>query len=149
MRENRKKIIYIEDDHETASLVAEELVDRGFDVEVAYGGSEGYSAIMKALPDLVLSDIRMPGMSGFDILERLTVAVPRLRQVSFIFLTGLTARAVKRKARHLGADDFVTKPVDFDLLEAIISARLAGVARNEKWPKLVDMSDGGVEAVTW
>jgi DNA-binding response OmpR family regulator len=149
MRENRKKILYIEDDHETASLVAEELVERGFDVEVAYGGSEGYSAIMKSLPDLVLSDIRMPGMSGFDILERLTGAVPRFRKLPFVFLTALTDRDVELKARHLGADDFVTKPVDFDLLEAIISARLAGVARNEKWPKLVDMTDREGEALTW
>ena len=149
MRENRKKILYIEDDHETASLVAEELVVRGFDVEVAYGGSEGYSAIMKSLPDLVLSDIRMPGMSGFDILERLTGAVPRFRKLPFVFLTALTDRDVELKARHLGADDFVTKPVDFDLLEAIISARLAGVARNEKWPKLVDMTDREGEALTW
>ena len=149
MRENRQKILYIEDDHETASLVAEELVDRGFDVEVAYGGSEGYSAIMKSLPDLVLSDIRMPGMSGFDILERLTGAVPRFRNMPFIFLTALTDRDIELKARRLGADDFVTKPVDFDLLEAIISARLAGVARNEKWPKLVDMTDREGEALTW
>src|ERR1700722_9092196 len=149
MRENRKKILLIEDDRETASLVAEELVDRDFDVEVAYGGSEGYSAIMKSLPDLVLSDIRMPGMSGFDILERLTGAVPRFRNMPFIFLTALTDRDIELKARRLGADDFVTKPVDFDLLEAIISARLAGVARNEMWPKLVDMSDREVEALTW
>ena len=149
MRENPKKILYIEDDHETASLVAEELVDRGFDVEVAYGGSEGYSAIMKSLPDLVLSDIRMPGMSGFDILERLMGAAPRFRKMPFIFLTALTDRDVELKARHLGADDFVTKPVDFDLLEAIISARITGVARNEKWPKLVDMTDREGEALTW
>jgi DNA-binding response OmpR family regulator len=149
MRENRKKILYIEDDHETASLVAEELVDRGFDVEVAYGGGEGYSAIMKSLPDLVLSDIRMPGMSGFDILERLTGAVPRFRKMPFIFLTALTDRDIELKARHLGADDFVTKPVDFDLLEAIIVARLAGVARNERWPKLADMTDREGEALTW
>jgi DNA-binding response OmpR family regulator len=64
MPENRKKILLIEDDHETAELIAEELVDRGFDVEVAYSGSEGYSAILKSLPDLVLSDISMPMISG-------------------------------------------------------------------------------------
>jgi DNA-binding response OmpR family regulator len=149
MRENRKKILLIEDDRETAGLIAEELVDRGFEVEVAHSGSEGYAAILKSVPDLVLSDISMPVISGFDVLERLTGAAPRFHNMPFIFLTALTDRDVELKARQLGADDFVTKPVDFDLLEAIISARLAGVARNEMWPKLVDMSDREVEALTW
>ena len=149
MPENRKKILCIEDDRETAQLIVEELVERGFEVEVAHSGSEGYAAIQKSQPDLVLSDISMPVISGFEILERLTGAAPRFRNMPFIFLTALTDRDVELKARQLGADDFVTKPVDFDLLEAIISARLAGVARNEMWPKLVDMSDREVEALTW
>ena len=149
MRENRKKILLIEDDRETAALIAEELVDRGFDVEVAHSGSEGYAAILKSVPDLVLSDISMPVISGFDVLERLTDAAPRFHNMPFVFLTALTDRDVELKARQLGADDFITKPVDFDLLEAIISARLAGVARNEMWPRLVDMSDREVEALTW
>jgi DNA-binding response OmpR family regulator len=149
MQNNRKKILYIEDDHETAALIAEELVDRGFDVRVAYDGTQGYSAILKSPPDLVLSDITMPTASGFDVLKRLAVAAPRFRNMPFIFLTAATDRDIELKARRLGADDFVTKPVDFDLLEAIISARLAGVARNDIWPKLVDMSDREVELLTW
>jgi DNA-binding response OmpR family regulator len=149
MRDTRKKILCIEDDRETAELIAEELVDRGFDVEVAYGGSEGYATILRSLPDLVLSDIRMPAVSGFDLLERLTAAPPRFRNMPFVFLTAMTDRDIELKARQLGADDFITKPVDFDLLEAIIGARLAGVARNEKWPKLVGMTDREGEALTW
>ena len=149
MQKDRRKILLIEDDHETAELIVEELVDRGFDMEVVYRGSDGYSAILESLPDLVLCDISMPGISGFELLERLTGAAPRFRSMPFIFLTALTDRDVELKARQLGADDFVTKPVDFDRLEAIISARLAGVARNEMWPKLVDMSEREVEALTW
>jgi DNA-binding NarL/FixJ family response regulator len=149
MRENRKKILCIEDDHETAELIAEELVDRGFDVQVAYDGTKGYSAILKSPPDVVLCDISMPTASGFDVLERLAATAPRFRNMSFIFLTAMTDRNVELKARQLGADDFVTKPVDFDLLETIINARLAGVARNEIWPKLVDMTNREVEVLTW
>jgi DNA-binding NarL/FixJ family response regulator len=149
MRESRKKILCIEDDHETAALIAEELADRGFDVQVTHDGMEGYSAILKSLPDLVLSDISMPTASGFDVLERLAAAAPRFRNMPFIFLTAVADREIELKARQLGADDFVTKPVDFDLLEAIISARIAGVARNDIWPKLVDMSNREVEVLTW
>ena len=100
MRDTRKKILCIEDDRETAELIAEELVDRGFDVEVAYGGSEGYAAILRSLPDLVLSDIRMPAVSGFDILEQLTAAPPRFRNMPFVFLTAMTDRDIELKARQ-------------------------------------------------
>jgi DNA-binding response OmpR family regulator len=149
MSGDRKKILCIEDDRETAELISEELAERGFDVEIACNGTAGYEAILNSPPDLVLSDISMPGVSGFDIFERLTGAAPRFRNMPFVFLTALTDRDVELKARQLGADDFVTKPIDFDLLEAIVSARLAGVARNEMWPKLVDMSEREVEALTW
>jgi DNA-binding NarL/FixJ family response regulator len=149
MRDGRQKILCIEDDRETAELISEELVDRGYAVQVAYSGDEGYSAILRSQPDLVLSDISMPVISGFDILQRLTEAAPRFRNMPFVFLTALADRDVELRARQLGADDFVTKPVDFDLLESIIGARLAGVARNEMWPKLVDMSDREVETLTW
>jgi DNA-binding NarL/FixJ family response regulator len=147
--ETRKKILCIEDDRETAELIGEELVDRGYEVELAFGGRAGLSAIMNAAPDLVLSDISMPTVSGFDILERLTSEAPRFRNLPFVFLTALADRDIELKARQLGADDFVTKPVDFDLLDTIICARLAGVARNETWPKRVNMSDREVEALTW
>jgi DNA-binding NarL/FixJ family response regulator len=149
MREDGKKILCIEDDRETADLIAEELVDRGFAVQVTYNGMEGYSAIFRSAPDLVLCDISMPTASGFDVLGRLAAAAPRFRNMPFIFVTAMTDREVELKARQLGADDFVTKPIDFDLLEAIINARLAGVARNGLWPKLIDMTTREVEVLTW
>jgi DNA-binding NarL/FixJ family response regulator len=149
MQDSRRKIICIEDDHETVELIAEELADRGFDIQVTYDGMTGYSAILKSPPDLVLCDINMPAVSGFDVLKRLTAAAPRFGNMPFVFLTAVTDREVELKARRLGADDFVTKPIDFDLLEAIINARLAGVARNDIWPKLVDMTDREVELLTW
>ena len=145
----RKRILCIEDDRETASLIAEELAERGYDVHVAHDGREGFAAILKLLPDLVLSDISMPVMSGFELLERLTALVPRFRNMPFVFLTALTDRDNELKGRQLGADDYVTKPIDFDRLDAIITARLAGVARNELWPKLVDLNDREVETLTW
>ena len=75
----KKKILCIEDDRETAALIAEELVERGYEVSLAGDGREGFAAILKDMPDLVLSDISMPVMSGFEILERLTALAPRFR----------------------------------------------------------------------
>jgi len=149
MAEARKKILCIEDDRETAALIAEELVERGFEISIAHDGRAGLAAILKNMPDLVLSDISMPVMSGFELLERLTALEPRFAKMPFIFLTALTDRDNELKGRHLGADDYVIKPIDFEVLTTIINARLAGVARSELWPKLVQLNDREVETLTW
>jgi len=149
MAEARKKILCIEDDRESAALIAEELVERGYEVSIAHDGREGLAAILKTMPDLVLSDISMPVMSGFELLERLVALAPRFSKMPFVFLTALTDRDNELKGRQLGADDYVTKPIDFDVLAAIITARLAGVARTEVWPKLVELNDREVETLTW
>jgi len=149
MAEAQKKILCIEDDRETAALIAEELVDRGYAVTLAYDGREGLAAILKTMPDLVLSDISMPAMSGFELLEQLVRLAPRFSKMPFVFLTALTDRDNELKGRQLGADDYVTKPIDFDVLATIIAARLAGVARTGLWPKLIDLNDREVEVLTW
>ena len=149
MAEVRKKILCIEDDRETAALIAEELVDRGYEVSIAHDGHEGLAAILRNTPDLVLCDISMPVMSGFELLERLIALAPRFSNMPFVFLTALTDRNNELKGRRLGADDYVTKPIDFDLLATIITARLAGIARREVWPRLVELSDREVESLTW
>jgi DNA-binding response OmpR family regulator len=149
MAETRRKILCIEDDRETAALIAEELIDRGYEVSIAHDGHEGLAAILKNTPDLVLSDISMPVMSGFELLERLTALAPRFSKMPFVFLTALTDRDNELKGRQLGADDYVTKPIDFDVLATIVTARLAGVARNELWPKRIDLNDREVETLTW
>ncbi len=130
-------------------MIAEDLTGRGFEVALARDGHEGFVAILKTMPDLVLCDVNLPIMSGFEVLERLNALAPRLGHIPFIFLTALTDRDSELRARRLGADDYVTKPIDFDILGTIISARLAGVARNEMWPKLAMLNDREIEALTW
>jgi DNA-binding response OmpR family regulator len=149
MPEVPRKILCIEDDRETAALIAEDLVDRGYEVTVAHDGREGLTAILQTMPDLVLSDISMPVMSGFELLERLIALAPRFSNMPFIFLTALTDRDNELKGRHLGADDYVTKPIDFDMLATIINARLAGIARNSLWPKAIALNNREVEVLTW
>jgi DNA-binding NarL/FixJ family response regulator len=149
MAEASKKILCIEDDRETAALIAEELVDRGYDVTLAHDGRDGLAAILRIMPDLVLSDISMPAMSGFELLERLVALAPRFSKMPFVFLTALTDRDNELKGRQLGADDYVTKPIDFELLATIIAARLAGVARTGLRPKTAALNDREVEVLTW
>jgi DNA-binding NarL/FixJ family response regulator len=149
MAHARAKILCVEDDRETAALIAEELVERGFEVRTAHNGQEGLLAILKDKPDLILCDISMPIMSGFEVLERLNEVAPQLGHIPFVFLTALTDRDNELQGRQLGADDYVTKPIDFEVLTTIINARLSGVARTKLWPKLVNLNEREVEILTW
>jgi DNA-binding NarL/FixJ family response regulator len=145
----KKKVLCIEDDRETAALIAEELTERGFEVVVAYDGGEGFAAIFKTMPDLILCDINMRVMSGFEVLEHLTNISPRFGNMPFLFLTALTDRNNELKGRRLGADDYITKPIDFDVLETIIKARLAHIARTDVWVRDVGLNDREIEVLTW
>jgi len=149
MTDAKKKILCIEDDRDNSALIAEELLERGYEVFVAYDGRDGFTAILREMPDLVLCDIGMPGMSGFEVLDHLTRIAPRFGNMPFIFLTALTDRNNELKGRQLGADDYVTKPIDFDVLAAIIAARLARVARINIWAQAVQLNDREVETLTW
>jgi DNA-binding NarL/FixJ family response regulator len=149
MAEISRKILCIEDDRETAALIAEDLADRGYKVTQAHDGQSGIAAILREKPALVLCDISMPQMSGFEVLERLTAAGPLLGDMPFVFLTALADRDSELKGRKLGADDYVTKPIDFEILATIIAARLSRVAREEVWSKAVDLNGREIETLTW
>jgi DNA-binding response OmpR family regulator len=125
MREPRNKILCIDDDQEISALIAEELIERGFEVRLAHNGREGLSSILSEPPDLVLCDVSMPIMSGFVLQEQLTTIRPDLRPLPFVFLTALSDRESDISGRQLGAGDYLTKPVDFDALATIITARLS------------------------
>ena len=145
----RRKILCVEDDRAVAEVVSEEMTARGFEVTLAHDGHEGFVSVLKTMPDLVLCDVSMPVMSGLEVLERLNALAPRLGRIPFVFLTALSDRDDELRARRLGADDYVTKPVDFDILEMIVNGRLAGVARNDVWPRLITLNDREIAVLTW
>jgi DNA-binding NarL/FixJ family response regulator len=125
------------------------LSERRFETALAHDGHDGFVAILKWMPDLVLCDVGLPIMTGFEVLERLNMLAPRLGRIPFIFVTAYSDPDSELRARHLGADDYVTKPIDFDILDTIIAARLAGVARNEIWPKLAMLNEREIASLTW
>ncbi len=149
MNGRRTRILCIEDDRDTAALMCEELADRGFEVIAAYNGRDGLASILKDPPDIVLSDIDMPGISGFELLERLRSMAPRFESIPFVFLTALGDQRSELRGWQLGADDYLTKPVDYEVLAARIGARLARVARNTVWSKPVQLREREVQTLTW
>jgi DNA-binding response OmpR family regulator len=149
MADSRPHVLCIDDDRETAGLIAEELVDRGFRVSLAFDGEEGFQAILTKRPDIAIVDVTMPVLSGFGLLERLIAIAPRSSSMPFLYLTALSDRANELHGRQLGADDYITKPIDFDILTTILSARLARVARTAVWPRSVDLTEREAETLTW
>jgi DNA-binding response OmpR family regulator len=149
MADMRPHVLCIDDDRETVSLIAEELLDRGFRISVAFDGEEGFQALQAKQPDIVLADVSMPVLSGFDLLERLIRFAPRFDRIPFLYLTALSDRTNELRGRQLGADDYITKPVDFEILTTIITARLARVARTAPWPGRIDLSEREAETLTW
>jgi DNA-binding NarL/FixJ family response regulator len=147
MTSTAARILCIEDDAETAALIAEDLEERGYRVTIALDGAAGYEAIRTIAPDLVLCDVSMPGMTGFEVIERLTAIAPRFDAMPFIFLTALVDRPSELKGRRLGADDYVTKPIDFEILATIIEARLGRVGRNEVLARVADLNGRETECL--
>jgi DNA-binding NarL/FixJ family response regulator len=137
----RKKILCIEDDRERAARIAEQLVERGFQVDVARDGHEGFVAILKDKPDLVLCDISKPAIPGLAVLERLTEVDPRLSDVPFVFLMDPADRENDPKEATSGGNRGADRPVDFDILAKIIKGRLSYVARTR-------LNDREIETLT-
>ncbi|AQW32653.1 response regulator transcription factor [Ralstonia syzygii subsp. celebesensis] len=149
MNEPARKILCIEDDAETAELISEALLEHGFAVTVAHDGEAGLAALLREAPDLVLCDVGMPGMTGFELLERIGTLAPRFAEIPFVFLTAMAQRDSELKGRRLGADDYVTKPVDFEILVSIIETRLARNARPRSPAPAVPLSEREVEVLAW
>jgi DNA-binding NarL/FixJ family response regulator len=143
------RILCIEDDQQTASLIAEALVELGYEVALAPDGRQGLEAIFAQMPDLVICDVRMPEMSGFQVLERVAAAGSSFAEIPFIFLTALGDRDHELTGRRLGADDYLTKPVDFEMLDAVIQNRLRRRQDGPQPSAEYRLTDRELEVLTW
>lgn len=117
------KVLVIEDDPHWRSLIELNLEGDGHTVLTAADGLAGL-ALANEGPDVILCDIDMPRLNGFGVLEALRQQ-PALRDIPFIFLTGKTNRADQRKGMVHGADDYITKPFQYEELVEAIAAVLA------------------------
>ena len=115
------KIIVIEDDLDLRQLLADELEDAGHDIVEAGDGIEGLARIKAECPDVIISDIGMPRMDGYQLRQRLQ-GCPQFRDTPFLFLSALAFQQAIDKGLSIGADHYLTKPVDYDVLLSRIAA---------------------------
>ena len=123
IQESTKTILIIEDDATTRNLYLSGLEDKGFNVISAENGRIGIEKAQKDHPDLVVCDIVMPDMNGYDVLETMRQD-PVTAIIPFIFLTGRDLKTEIRKGMELGADDYLTKPSNLNELHNAIKSRL-------------------------
>jgi CheY-like chemotaxis protein len=116
-------IVVMEDDAGTRLLVSSVLRKDGHIVLTAEDGAQGLGLVREGPPDLVISDVQMPGMNGFDMLAAMR-ADPRLATVPVILLTSLQERAHMRIGMTSGADDYITKPFRAAELRQAVDAQL-------------------------
>ncbi|MFH1158554.1 MAG: response regulator [Pseudomonadota bacterium] len=117
MMEKRKvKILLIEDEAAVREMLTDELSVQGYTVVEAVNGEEGLKKFLEEKPDLVLCDRAMPGMSGYDVLDRIRRMHPQCADIPFVFLTALTDPRDKIGVEHLYPAAYIEKPVDFNML---------------------------------
>jgi CheY-like chemotaxis protein len=115
------KILLIEDTEIIRHSTSAALKHEGFDVIAAKNGIEGLEYALTNHPDIILCDVMMPGMDGYQVLEQLQKK-QATRTIPFVFLTGKDAREDIRHCMHLDADDYLTKPFTrTELLQTIQS----------------------------
>ncbi len=125
------KILVIEDDNFLRCNISELLSSEGYIAEAAENGKIGLEKARNIIPDLIISDIMMPELSGFEVLEELQKD-PNTAIIPFIFLTAKVERENLRKGMNLGADDYLSKPFDLENLLLTIEARLKRKEDNKR-----------------
>ncbi len=113
------KILVIDDEESFGQLITSFLSQQGFEVVAVADGKAGVERAAETLPNLIVCDLNMPGMDGYEVLAALQLD-PMLADIPLIFLTGQAQPSQVRQGMNLGADDYLTKPVDLaDLLSAV------------------------------
>lgn len=123
-------ILIVEDDPAIRQNLQRLLRLEGFSTEVAENGLEALEKLADQLPDLVLSDVSMPGMDGQQLLSELR-SQPRTADLPFILLTAMADRASIRQGMNTGADDYITKPFQREEVLEAIRARLERASRQQ------------------
>ncbi len=119
------RVLVIDDDNNLAHLLAESLEGAGYEVISAANGLEGIKELYASRPDLVILDVMMPRMDGWETLRR----VREMSDVPVIMLTARDAESDRLRGFELGVDDYVTKPFSLAELNARVRAVLARAAR--------------------
>ncbi len=112
------RILVIDDDGPVRSDIAHQLQTWGYEVAEAANGRAGLRAVLDWSPDVVLSDIDMPDMSGYDLIDAIAEEGLTQASIGFFFISSLASRQNVLSGFGVGADEYLVKPVDYQMLRA-------------------------------
>ena len=138
-----QRILVIDDDPTVTNVVRRGLSYEGYQVDTAASGTLGLTSARDHAPDLVILDVMLPGLDGFDVLERLRRADATL---PVMMLTARDGAADQIKGLELGADDYVVKPFRFEVLAARVKALLR--RREQDRPEIMHFEDLSLDTGT-
>ena len=122
-------ILCIEDEVELREIITEVLEEAGYDVCVANDGDKGLEMIHNHKPDLVLCDINMPQKDGYEVLKEIRDNHLIFADMPFIFLSALADKERVLAGLTTGADAYLTKPINYEMLLSTVQASLRQMAR--------------------
>lgn len=117
------KILLVEDNEMNRDMLSRRLTRRGFEVEIAVDGEEGVAMAASLTPDLILMDMSLPKIDGWEATRRIK-ADPATQAIPVIALTAHAMSGDREQALAAGCDDYDTKPIELDRLMGKISAHL-------------------------
>ena len=120
-----KKVLVVEDHHDTSFLLCRLLKTEGYEVEHAIDGMVGFNAAENAPPDLIVTDIQMPRMDGIEMIKRIRGSKD-ISRTPIIVMSAYGKRLID-DALEAGADAFIEKPIDLDSFLETIKSRLYSV----------------------
>src|SRR5579885_1037640 len=141
-----KRLLVVDDEPNLLRAVAVTLRAEGYEVVTARSGAEALVRVAESLPDLVVSDIRMPGMDGFQLARQLR-SNPRTDLIPIVFLTAMDETSDRVAGFRSGVDAYLVKPFEPDELVAVISNILRRVERTHaEIARLVGAKAGAAES---
>ncbi|MBI1622691.1 response regulator transcription factor [Aquamicrobium zhengzhouense] len=146
LRNNRAVVLCIEDEDALRRDITDELVEAGYVAIEASDGNQALELLNTTRPDLILCDISMPGRDGYEVLKAVHAKGAGFSDIPFVFLTALGDPRQVVEGKRLGADDYLVKPIDYDLLLATVGARLRQIERIRSSFPSVDPSAGAATA---
>ncbi|MGH8634006.1 MAG: response regulator [Burkholderiales bacterium] len=122
------RILCVEDNEDNLYMLQRRLTRAGFEVRISMNGAQAVDWAKTLLPDLIVMDLNLPGLDGFEATRRLK-SQPETKHIPVIVLSAHGMEGAREKARAAGCDEYETKPADFDLLVAKIRSLLGGSAK--------------------